>query len=97
MSEFDASKAYAKQEDVYFNDGREKELLEYVLSAPNLAELQGSPSRVLAAIDEYGRTKNYLMNVGADKGAIIVNLIEESRPEAMVSKTLLFNSLLSQN
>lgn len=85
MSKFDTSKAYAKQEDVYFNDGREKELLEYVRSAPNLDELQGSPSRVLAAIDDFGRKQKYLMNVGADKGAVIVDLIDESRPETMVS------------
>ena len=40
--------------------------------------------RVLQAIDEYGRTKKYLMNVGDDKGKIVSDLIAEVKPETMV-------------
>jgi catechol O-methyltransferase len=46
--------------------------------------VRGSPSAVLKAIDEFGRTKKYLMNVGEDKGQIVTDLIQESKPEIML-------------
>jgi catechol O-methyltransferase len=88
-TDFDQTKAYAQQEDVYFNDGREKNLLEYVVSLPHLEEVKGSPSAVLAAIDEFGRNEKYLMNVGENKGSIITNLISQKKPEIMVRLPLL--------
>ena len=39
---------------------------------------------MLQAIDEYGRTKKYLMNVGDEKGHIVSNLIAEVKPETMI-------------
>ncbi|CAG9995515.1 unnamed protein product, partial [Clonostachys byssicola] len=81
---FDPQRAYAPQEDVFFDDGREIELLHFVYSRPNLSEIRGSPQQVLAAIDEYGRTKKYLMNVGEDKGKIVTDLIAEVKPKVMV-------------
>ena len=39
---------------------------------------------MLRAIDEYGRTKKYLMNVGEDKGKIVTDLIAEVKPRTMV-------------
>ena len=51
---------------------------------PKITELRGSPSRVLQAIDEYGRTKRYLMNVGTDKGKIVVDLILSTKPKTMI-------------
>lgn len=85
MPQFDKKKAYAAQEDTFFDDGREIELLHFVYSRPNLEELRGNPEKVLAAIDEYGRTKKYLMNVGEDKGRIVTDLIAEVKPKVMVS------------
>jgi catechol O-methyltransferase len=86
MPDFDKNKAYAEQEeDVYFDDGREIELLHFVFNKPDLDDLRGSPEKVLAAIDEYGRTKKYLMNVGEDKGRIVTDLIAEVKPKVMVS------------
>lgn len=87
MSTFDESKAYAPQEEGtgFFDDGREIELLHFVYSHPNLKNIRGSPNHVLAAIDEYGRTKKYLMNVGEDKGRIVTDLIAKVKPKAMVS------------
>ena len=38
----------------------------------------------MQAIDEYGRTKKYLMNVGDDKGKIVADLIAEVKPQVMV-------------
>lgn len=84
MAEFDQSKAYAEQEEVFFDDGRELELLHFVYGKPEIEEIRGNPQKVLAAIDEFARTKKYLMNVGEDKGKIVTELISEVKPETMV-------------
>lgn len=47
-------------------------------------EIRNSPSGVLAAIDEYGRLKKYLMNVGPYKGKIVTELIQDHKPKTMV-------------
>lgn len=85
MAHFDQEKAYAEQEEVFFDDGREIELLHFVYGRPNLSEIRGSPKRVLEAVDDYGRTKKYLMNVGEDKGKIVADLISKTQPKTMVS------------
>lgn len=84
MAQFDQKKAYAAQEEVFFDDGREIELLHFVYGKPDIDEIRGSPARVLQAIDEFGRTKKYLMNVGEDKGKIVTDLIASVKPETMV-------------
>lgn len=86
MGSFDQSKAYAAQETEgqFFDDGREIELLHFVYGHKNIEKIRGSPQNVLAAIDEYGRTKKYLMNVGEDKGRIVTDLIAEVKPKTMV-------------
>lgn len=84
MPSFDQTKAYAEQEDVFFDDGREIELLHFVYSLPDIDIIRGSPQRVLEAIDLFGRTKKYLMNVGEDKGKIVTDLIAEVKPQTMV-------------
>jgi len=88
MGSFDQSKAYAPQEETFFDDGREIELLHFVYSHNNLDKIRGSPKEVLAAIDEFGRTKKYLMNVGDEKGRIVCDLITEVAPNTMVSTDL---------
>jgi catechol O-methyltransferase len=55
-----------------------------VYGKPNLDAIRNSPSQVLAAIDEFARTKKYLMNVGDDKGRIVSDLIAEVKPTVMV-------------
>ncbi|KAF2474792.1 putative O-methyltransferase [Lindgomyces ingoldianus] len=86
MLSFEKAKAYAPQEGGtgFFDDGREIELLHFMYSHPTLDSIRGSPTNVLAAIDEFGRTKKYLMNVGEDKGRIVANLIAEVKPKVMV-------------
>ncbi|KAL9119532.1 MAG: hypothetical protein Q9187_003913 [Circinaria calcarea] len=87
INQFDETKAYVPQEEegtAFFDDGREIELLHYVYGHPLIEEIRGSPSGVLRAVDEYGRTKRYLMNVGDDKGKIVSDLIAEVKPETMV-------------
>lgn len=86
-AKFNASKAYAPKEEegtAFFDDGREIELLHFVYSHPDLESIRGSPKNVLKAIDEYGRTKKYLMNVGEDKGGIVCDLIADVKPHVMV-------------
>ena len=39
---------------------------------------------MLRAIDEFGRTRKYLINVGEDKGMIVVDLIREHKPQTMI-------------
>ncbi|KAK7433316.1 hypothetical protein QQZ08_000255 [Neonectria magnoliae] len=104
MAHFDTQKAYVEQEEtVFFDDGREIELLHFVYSRPNIDELRGSPDKILAVIDEYARTKKYLMNVGEDKGKIVTDLIKEVKPQTMVElggyvgySTLLFGAAVRQ-
>ncbi|KAH7009584.1 putative O-methyltransferase [Ilyonectria destructans] len=84
MASFDQTRAYAAQEDVFFNDGREIELLHFVYDHANLEEIRGSPQRVLEAIDEFGRTRKYLMNIGEDKGNIVTDIISDVKPGLMV-------------
>jgi catechol O-methyltransferase len=84
MAKFDQKKAYAKQEAVFFDDGRELELLHFIYGKPDIDEIRGDPQKVLAAIDEFGRTQKYLMNVGEDKGKIVTELIADVKPETMV-------------
>lgn len=88
MTTFNEDKAYKPQEEVFFDDGREIELLHFVYSQDDLNEIRGSPERVLAAIDEYGRTRKYLMNVGEDKGKIVIDLIAKTKPKLMVDHFL---------
>ncbi|TVY87203.1 Catechol O-methyltransferase [Lachnellula willkommii] len=78
---FDKDKAYAPQEEKFFDDGREEELVRFITTKP---DLQNSPQKTLAAIDEYARTQKYLMNVGEDKGSIITAIIRKRRPSIML-------------
>ena len=88
-ADFDQSKAYVdlNNEDTFFDDGREVELLHFVYTHPNIEKIRDSPRDVIAAIDEFGRTKKYLMNVGEDKGKIVTDLIAEVQPKTMVGPT----------
>lgn len=84
---FDAKKAYkAKEKEgtAFFDDGREVDLLHFVYGHADIDNIRGSPSRVLKAIDDYGRSKKYLMNIGEDKGQILSRLIADIKPKTMV-------------
>ena len=67
-----------------FDDGREIALLHFIFDRPDLESIRGSPQKVLEAIDDFGRTQKYLMNVGDDKGKIVTDLIHERKPDVMV-------------
>ncbi|OAA74238.1 catechol O-methyltransferase [Cordyceps fumosorosea ARSEF 2679] len=81
---FDPSRAYVQQEEVFFNDGREAQLLRHVQSRKDIESLRGCPQKILDAIDEFARQEKFLMNVGAYKGSIVTRLIHETRPKVMV-------------
>lgn len=59
-------------------------MLHFVYSKPDLDEIRDSPKKVLETIDEFARTKKYLMNVGESKGKIVADLIAEVKPQVMV-------------
>ncbi|KAH7311829.1 catechol O-methyltransferase [Rhexocercosporidium sp. MPI-PUGE-AT-0058] len=80
-SAFDNQKAYVPQEEVFFDDGREEELVDFVTSKPSLRD---SPAKILEAIDEFARSQKYLMNVGEDKGRIVTEIIRNTKPNIMV-------------
>lgn len=46
--------------------------------------MRGNPQKVLDAIDEYGKTQKYLMNIGEYKSKIVADLIKEVKPQTMV-------------
>jgi catechol O-methyltransferase len=86
-AKFNPSKAYVPKEKegtAFFDDGGEIELLHFVYSHLDLENIRGSPENVLKAIDEYGRTKKYLMNVGEDKVGVVCDLIADVKPPVMV-------------
>ncbi|KAJ5115007.1 catechol O-methyltransferase 1 [Penicillium alfredii] len=100
----DQNSFYKPEEAIFHNDGREEELLQYIQSHPEHRQMQGNPEKILATIDEYGCTKNFLMNVGQEKGKIVAeNLIPELEPDFMVElggyvgySALLFGSALKR-
>ncbi|KAI9757710.1 MAG: hypothetical protein M4579_003335 [Chaenotheca gracillima] len=85
-SKFDESRSYKPFDGPgrHFNDGREIELLRFIFSHPDLAKMRGDPGAILGAIDEFGRTCKYLMNVGEYKGKIVCGLIKDVKPQVMV-------------
>ncbi|KAI1384965.1 S-adenosyl-L-methionine-dependent methyltransferase [Hypoxylon trugodes] len=76
--------AYQPQEELYFNDGREIELLHFIYDHASLEEMRGKPQRVLDAIDEFGKTRKYLMNIGEYKAKAITKLIKDENPRVIV-------------
>jgi len=63
--------------------GKEQDLLEYVLSRPDLEDLRGNPQKVLDAIDKFAE-KVPLMTVGKYKGELILKEIEKLEPTLMI-------------
>ncbi|KAI1134485.1 S-adenosyl-L-methionine-dependent methyltransferase [Hypoxylon sp. FL0543] len=76
--------AYQPQEEIYFDDGREIELLHFIYGHPLLESMRGNPQKVLDAIDEYGKTRKYLMNIGEYKSKTVTDLIREEKPRVIV-------------
>ena len=65
-------------------DGREEALLDFVHTHPNIANIRGSPSELVAAIDQFGVEKDFLMTVGPAKLEVIKELFSKSRPKIII-------------
>lgn len=65
-------------------DSRHLDLLHYIYKRPDIDEIRGNPSKVLAAIDEFDTKVKSLPNVGPQKGKYVTDLIAELKPEFMV-------------
>ncbi|KAL4878143.1 S-adenosyl-L-methionine-dependent methyltransferase [Aspergillus karnatakaensis] len=95
---------YRPEEKVFCNDGRETQLLHFITTHPQLSTMRNSPEAVLAAIDEFARTKDFLMNVGAHKGSIITDLIATECPSSILEiggyigySAIMFGAALKRN
>lgn len=67
------------------HDGREAALLKYIYNRPDLdSHLRGSPSAILAAMDEFAAQEDFLINIGPDKADKLAGLIREHRPRVLV-------------
>lgn len=67
------------------HDGREITLLKYIYNHPDLdTKLRGSPSAILAAMDEFAAQKDFLINIGSDKANKLAVLIREHCPRVLV-------------
>ncbi|GIJ85975.1 hypothetical protein Asppvi_004846 [Aspergillus pseudoviridinutans] len=75
---------YKPQGEVFHNDGREDALLKFITTHPRQAEIKGSPEAVLAAIDDFGHTQDFLMTVGGYKGKIVSELIAKEKPQSVL-------------
>lgn len=91
---------YSDLGEVFFNDGRELELLNRIFALPEeeLSKLRNNPTAILEFIDQYG-TEKFMMNVGEVKGKHVVDLITAIKPKTCVElggyvgySTLLFGS-----
>lgn len=58
--------------------------MHFIYNHPKISEIRGNPQKLLDAIDEYGKTKKYLMNVGEYKSKIVADLIKDVKPQVMV-------------
>ncbi|KAF2761688.1 catechol O-methyltransferase [Pseudovirgaria hyperparasitica] len=74
---------YKQKEDIWFDDGREERLLEYVKEHLDLAASNKS-EEVIRLIDEFGVNHHYMMNVGARKGRIVTEVITQRKPKTMI-------------
>ena len=66
-----------------YDDGRELQLLHFIYGQPNIEEVQGNPQKVLDLIHEFEK-QHFFMNVGAEKGKVVTDLIAEVKPHTMI-------------
>lgn len=69
---------------------KEQEVLDMVLRTVPA----GNPQAVLDAIDHYGWTTSFLMNIGDRKGAIVDTVVEKHQPKVNLQMNLLLTPCL---
>lgn len=65
-------------------DGRETRVLEFLTSHPSFPELRGNPPKILAAMDTFAATQDFLISVGPDKERILTEIIHKEKPRVLV-------------
>ncbi|KGO42595.1 O-methyltransferase, family 3 [Penicillium expansum] len=86
------------------HDGREVTLLKYIYNHSDLdTKLRGSPSAILAAMDEFAAQEDFLINIGPDKAEKLTDLLREYRPRVVVEvgtyvgySAILFGNILKE-
>lgn len=74
-----------KNMDIESHDGREAKLLRHIYDHPKLdSELRGSPTAILAVMDEFAAQEDFLINIGSDKATILSNFILEHKPKLLL-------------
>jgi catechol O-methyltransferase len=58
--------------------------LTWLYERPDLSQVRGSPSAVLAAFDEYSGQEDFLISIGEDKAKIITSMVLENKPKTFV-------------
>ncbi|KAK5173862.1 uncharacterized protein LTR77_002543 [Saxophila tyrrhenica] len=79
-------KKFEEQGDdfVESHDGREERLLAFIKAHPSFSSMQGNPSLILKAMDEYAYQQDFLINIGEGKGRILSDLIAKQKPKVLV-------------
>lgn len=73
-----------KVNDDEIDDGREENLLDFILTYPTSAQLRGNADAVVNAIDEFGQTKDFLMTIGPLKRKTVKAAMERMVPEPKI-------------
>ncbi|KAL5593586.1 hypothetical protein FOBRF1_012688 [Fusarium oxysporum] len=67
-----------------WNDGREAVLLRWLYDHPNFPNMRNNPQVICEAMDEFAAQRDFLINIGPDKGEKIATLITETKPSVFV-------------
>ncbi|KAK3055621.1 hypothetical protein LTR09_003542 [Extremus antarcticus] len=79
-----ASLYFKSHSRVSSHDGREQNLLSFIKAHPNFETMQGNPTLVLQAMDEFAYQHDFLINIGEHKGKIVTDLIAKVKPKVLV-------------
>ncbi|XP_078703446.1 catechol O-methyltransferase-like [Branchiostoma floridae x Branchiostoma belcheri] len=74
------SQVHARKQTSQSDMSKERRVLQYVLQTAS----RGDPDSVLAAVDKYGREKEWNMSVGDEKGATLDRFVKERAPQTML-------------
>lgn len=56
----------------------------FILNHPHFDEIKGSPRRLLQAMDEFSKTEQFLISIGAHKSQVISGILEKEKPKVIV-------------
>ncbi|KAB8208987.1 S-adenosyl-L-methionine-dependent methyltransferase [Aspergillus parasiticus] len=63
--------------------GQETKLLHFIYAQPNQDDIRGRPQKVLDLRNKF-EEEHYMMTVGAPKGKMVTDLIDEIKPKTMI-------------